>query len=143
MTTPAGRSPRTATSADALPLSRANASSSVRRRLDERQRRVHDLADGPLDDARVAVGAVEQAPLADRSDEPDDVVALGLLRHRHLADAVGLERVDRVADALGRAGDDDRRAIGRVVAVGQERGDPASPRRSSASRPLTRIHSSL
>ena len=51
-----------------------------RRRLHQRQRRIHHLADRPFDDGRVAVGAIEQTSLTDRSDEPDDVVALGLLR---------------------------------------------------------------
>ena len=69
VTTPAGRSPRTATRAEAPPDSRAKASSSVARRVDERQRPVHHLADGPLDDDRVAEGALEQALLADRADD--------------------------------------------------------------------------
>ena len=111
MTTPAGRSPRTATRAGAPPDSRANASSSDAEASIERQRRVHHLADRPLDDRRVAERPVEQALLVDRADDPDDRVALGVLGDRHLADPVLLERLDRVADALGRPGEDDRRPL--------------------------------
>ena len=47
------------------------------RRRRRRQRPVHDLADGPLDDRRVAVRPLEQALLADRADDPLERVALG------------------------------------------------------------------
>ena len=78
---------------------------------------------------RVAEGPVEEALLADRSDEPDDRVALGVLRHRQLADAVRLERRDRVADAFGRSRDDHRR---HVRARGA--GPPGARRRGSRRR---------
>ena len=56
--------------------------------VDERQRPVHHLADRPLDDRRVAERAIEQALLGDRADDALDRVAVGLLGHRQLADAV-------------------------------------------------------
>ena len=143
VTTPAGRSPRTATSALAPAAEQRERLVERGRRLDQRQRRVHHLADGPLDDDRVAEGPVEQALLADRPDEPDDVVALGLLRHRQLADAVRLERGDGVADPLGRAGDDDG---GHAPDSWWRSASSASTRVAApvvGSRPLARIHSSL
>ncbi len=77
MTTPTGRSPRVATTAEAPPDSSANAWSRLALDVDERERRVHDLADGPLDDRRVAEGAIEQALLGDRADDALDASPSG------------------------------------------------------------------
>src|SRR5881396_489519 len=63
--------------------------------VDGRERRIHHLADGPLDHGRVAISTVEQALLAHRADDRLDGVALGLLRDRQLADPVQLQQVDR------------------------------------------------
>ena len=143
VTTPAGRSPRTATSAGGAARQQRERLVERRRGLDQRERRIHDLADRPLDDGRVAVRPLEQALLADRADDAHDRVALGVLGDRQLADPVDLEHGDRVADPLGRPGDDDGRA-----GPGRGGGRRAAPRRGStapvvASRPLARIHSSL
>jgi len=73
-----------------------------RRSVDERQRRVHHLADGPIDDRGIPKRLVEQALLVDRPDDTDDRVTLGVLRDRDLADAVLLEDRDRLADAAAR-----------------------------------------
>src|SRR6266550_185731 len=50
--------------------------------IDGREWRVHHLADGPLDHGRIAIGAIEQALLAHRADDPLGGVALRLLRDR-------------------------------------------------------------
>ncbi len=124
VTTPAGRSPRTATSAFVPPDEQGERRIERRRRLHEWQRRVHHLPDRALDDRWVPECPVQEPLLADGSHQADDVVALGFLGDRQLADAEGLERRDRIPDAFRRPGDDDRRAVGCVVAVGQEGVDP-------------------
>ena len=111
--------------------------------VESRQWPVHHLADRPLDDGRIAVGAVKQTLLADRADDADDLGALGRFRHRQLADPVGLERRD------GRRRRARWSARRRPVAVGARGGDRrAAPRRGSRrrswpARALARIHSSL
>ena len=66
--------------------------------------------------ARVAVGPVEQALLADRADDALDRVVVRTLRDRQLADAVQLQEVDRGADSVGRPGKDDGRQVRAAVA---------------------------
>ena len=53
-----------------------------------------------------------------------EVVPVGRLGHRHLADPVVLERRDRLADALGRPGQDEVRQRRAVMAVGEQLGAP-------------------
>src|SRR6478609_3904448 len=63
---------------------------------DQRQWPVHHLANGPLDDGRVAERAVEEALLGDRPDDTLDRVAVGQLRDRQLTDPELLEELDRL-----------------------------------------------
>ena len=87
------------------------------RDIDERKRPVHDLTDGPLHGGRVAKRPVQEALLGDRTDEPAQGVAVGLLGDRQLADPVFLEDRDRIADPPGRPGDDEIGQRTRMVSV--------------------------
>ena len=127
--------------AEASPERSANASSRLAADVDERQRPIHHLADRPLDDRRVAIRPIEQALLGDRADDALDRVAFRLLRHRQLADAVFLEHRDRVADPLGRPGEDERgqsAARGGGRGAGRRCGRPRRSWRAARSRASTR-----
>ena len=121
VTTPAGRPSWTATSAARHSDSSAKASSSDAATSMHRQRPLHDLAHGALDDGRVAEGPLEQAPLVDRTDDALDGVAVAL-GDRHLADAEALERRRCVADPVGRAREHDRSAARRPWWPSREHG---------------------
>src|SRR5258706_4431831 len=91
-----------------------------RRRVDERQWPLHDLADRTLDDRRIAVGLFEQRTLADRADEAGDRISRRVLGYRHLADPIFLERRDPLADPLRGPRHDDRRPAFLPVAMSHQ-----------------------
>ena len=143
VTTPAGRSPRTATTAGAPPLRRPKASSS--------EADTSTSGSGPSTTSPTVRSTIDGSRNARssrlfslyRADQADHVVAVGLLRDRQLRDPVLLEPLDGVADPLRRPGDDDRRPVDRVVRGRARRSLIRAIAPVVASRPLTRIHSSL
>ena len=137
MTTPAGRPPRMTSSAARSVREQAERLVHGRADVERRQRPVHHLAHGPAHHVRVAIGAVEQALLAHRADDPGEVAVAGGLGDRQLADAVLLEQVDGGPDQVGRPGEDHVRDRLAVVAGVEQLADPGhgARRRQQAVRP--------
>ena len=117
--------------AGAPPHSRANASSSVADASTSGSGDVHHLADGPVDDRRVADRPGRGAPFsmidptspATASPSASSETGIWLIPY-------SWSSRDRLADPLGRPGDDDRRPLRAVVAAARGARRCGRPRRS-------------